>query len=162
MPVLLVLCTPAVDMVRAVDCFDVGVVDNSKHFSIPEKGATIRKTIYSSGTTANTENKGVIDVRPNTRYYVRFEVLQNDLGSSSEKVTHVLVDGEDLGECNPDGGDYDCTFFDCSVKNQKSLTVVSSSGKVDVNMKFTGHSHDCDCDTTTWECLRAHFCSQMG
>ena len=110
--------------------------------------------IHTSGTTANTDNEGTIHVQPNTRYHVRFEILQNDLHSASEKVTAVWVDGEDLGECNPTGGDYDCTFWDCS-PSQKSLIITSkSSGKVEVNMKLTGHSWDCDCDTTTWECSK--------
>ena len=107
--------------------------------------------IYTSGDTAKTDNLGSIDVRPNVHYHVRFEILRNDLGGSHEKVTGVLVDGEDLGECNPDGSDYDCTFYDCS-SQQLSKTIISTTGKVDVNMKITGHSWDCDCDTKTWAC----------
>ena len=118
----------------------------------------IRKVVYSSGSTRKTENKGVVDVLKNTPYRVRFEILRNDLDSASEKVTEVLVDDQDLGECNPDGGAYNCTFFDCSV-TQKEVTVVSETGKINLNMKLTGHSHNCDCDTSTWNCSRENTVS---
>ena len=83
------------------------------------------------------------------------QVLRNDLASSAEKVTAIRVDGVDLGECNPDGGDYDCTFYDCAtdIANQgHSLTVVATASTMDFEADLTGHSHDCDCDTDTWEC----------
>jgi len=55
-----------------------------------------------------------------------------------------------LGHCKPDGGDYDCTFFDC----KKTLDFTSESTKLDVEMTFTGHSWDCDCDEKTWACSK--------
>lgn len=30
--------------------------------------------------------------------------------------------------------------------------VAPASGQVDVNVRLTGHSKDCDCDMNTWEC----------
>lgn len=80
----------------------------------------------------------------------KFEVLRNDLGGASEKVTSIKVNGVELGECNPDGGDYDCTYFDC----QKTHTFSTTSTQLTVQMTLTGHSWDCDCDTTTWECSK--------
>ena len=38
------------------------------------------------------------------------------------------------------------TFFHCQVTSA-SATVVSQTGSIAVRMDFTGHSHDCDCDT---------------
>merc|ERR1712070_776653 len=101
------------------------------------------------GTSATADNKGSVQLNPNTQYAVSFEILRNDLGSASEYVTDVIVGKKSLGSCNPDGGDYDCTFFDCPFGE---ILVNSGDGLVDLNVKITGHSYDCDCDKSTWEC----------
>ena len=65
--------------------------------------------------------------------------------------TSYTIDGTNLGKCNPDGADYDCTFFEC-YHDQAPATMMSSTGILDVNIRLTGHSKDCDCDKSTWEC----------
>ena len=109
--------------------------------------------IYSSGTTASTDNRGTITVVPNQKYWAKFEILRNDLGHSHEYVVDVIVGGTSLGRCNPDGGDYDCSFYDCS-SEQQSVVVSSATAELGVNIKLTGHSRDCDCDTATWACSK--------
>ena len=115
--------------------------------------------VYSSGTSAITGSpgspsaSGSIAVTPGTLYKVTMEALRNDLGSASERVTAVRVNGADIGGCNPDGGDYDCTFFDCEVQ-MGAYYFTPSAATVSLEVDITGHSWDCDCDTTTWECSR--------
>ena len=76
--------------------------------------------IYSPGKTVQP-NTGNITVQPGLKYAVNVEILRNDLGSWSERVTDITLDGTSIGGCNPDGGDHDCTFFNCPI----STTVVS-------------------------------------
>ena len=105
--------------------------------------------IYSSGTSAYSSNSGTIMVQPGIQYTVNVEILRNDLASSDERVQDITLDGRSIGGCNPDGGDNDCTFFNCPIT---PVTVVSQTGSIEVIMYFTGHSHDCDCNTQTWNC----------
>jgi len=116
------------------------------------KPETINWIIYTEGTTPRTDNIGEIPgAIPGLQYDVNVEVLRNDLGSSSEYVSDITLEGKSLGSCNPDGDDYDCTFYRCS--NTGTVTG-PSDGKFDVNMKFVGHSYDCDCDKKTWACSK--------
>ena len=79
-------------------------------------------------------------------------MLRNDLASSSEHVMGVTLNGRSMGgKCNPNGGDYDCTFFRCPYSPMK---VTSSSGSIQANIRLTGHSKDCDCDESTWQCSK--------
>ena len=80
--------------------------------------------IYSSGTdpSAKQYNRGTITVQPGIWYTVNVEILRNDLASSSEKVQDITLDGISIGGCNPDGNDFDCTFFNCPIT---SASVVS-------------------------------------
>jgi len=117
--------------------------------SIVTHAGPIVKVVYSAGTGAKHHNTGLIDVKPGVSYTVSFEILRNDLQSSSEYVSDVIVDGQSLGMCNPDGGDYDCTFFRCPFTGK---VVTPKTSQIAVNIKIVGHSKDCDCDTTTWDC----------
>lgn len=111
--------------------------------------------IYGEGTGSyQSEGKtytGTISVTPGVKYSVALEVLRNDLASASEYVKDVTLDGTSIGGCNPDGGDYDCTFFACSIPAGTTITG-PASGTIDVSMHFVGHSWVCDCDTSTWQC----------
>ena len=92
-----------------------------------------------------------IQIVPRQKYWMKFEVLRNDMNDAEEKVSRIEINGQDFGECDPPGPDYDCTFFNCApeiVKNQ----IVSEDGKLQVKITFQGHSHDCDCDKSTWKC----------
>ena len=70
--------------------------------------------VASEGSTAyySPSASATMDVTPNELFAVTVEILRNDLGSASERVTAIRIDGVKIGDCNPDGGDYDCTFFD--------------------------------------------------
>jgi hypothetical protein len=86
-------------------------------------------------------------------YDLKVEILRNDLGGAHERVSSIKLDGTTVGSCNPDGGDYDCTFYDCeSAVTQKRYTPASNT--IDVELIYTGHSHDCDCDTSNWQCSK--------
>ena len=111
---------------------------------------------YTAGSLTNLQASqtgpvtATATVIPGVTYNVKTEILRNDLGHGrSEMVTSILVDGVELGECNPDGGDYDCTFFDCF--SAQSHTVTATSTQLQFALSYQGHSHDCDCDTLTWE-----------
>ena len=110
--------------------------------------------IYEEGTAeppGEATYKARIGLSPNVNYLIKLEVLRNDLGGSDEKVNAIIFDGTNVGECNPPGSDYDCDFYDCTSK----LTlkeVVSTTGLITIELKYVGHSKDCDCDKNTWEC----------
>ena len=106
---------------------------------------------WSDESTATYED--VLKVYPGIDYSVKVEVLRNDLGSSSEKVSRIALNGRTIGDCNPNGGDYDCTFFDCSL-TLSTKQISSSDGSIVASLTFQGHSRDCDCDKETWECAK--------
>jgi len=115
----------------------------------------IRDATHVLYTTADegvlTDNTDYLFLTPNKSYYVKIEILRNDLGQASEYATGIEVNGVSVGQCHPDGGDYDCTFFTC-YEDVKIHT--DNTGRVDMKVSLTGHSHDCDCDIKTWECER--------
>jgi len=122
----------------------------------PDERSVVVYTEATLGVTGTqgaptTSNTGSITLVPNANYIVTFEILRNDLagGKGQEWVTGVLIDGESFGECAPDGGDQDCTFFTCELEKKRFQSV---SGNVDLDVQLQGHSWDCDCDTSTWEC----------
>ena len=92
-----------------------------------------------------------IQIVPRQKYWMKFEVLRNDMHDAEEKVSRIEINGHDFGECDPPGPDYDCTFFNCAPEIVKNH-ITSEDGKLQVKITFQGHSHDCDCDKTTWKC----------
>ena len=86
------------------------------------------------------------------------EVLRNDLGHAHEKVVDVTLDGQSIGGCNPNGGDYDCTFFPCS---HITHSFTPTTEKVALRIDVQGHSWDCDCDMKAhpWKCSRENSIS---
>jgi len=122
-------------------------------------GGTVIEVIYSSGTSAQASNTGTISgVTAGIKYHVKVEVLRNDLGSDSERVSAIQFDGTSMGDCNPDGGDYDCTMYDCA-STLSSMYYTPTASTIAVVLTFTGHSHDCDCDLETWECSKENTVS---
>jgi len=111
----------------------------------------IEHMVYGEGTTAKPTYESIINVKPNLEYVVKLEVLRNDLGSPDEKVSQIVINGAVIGDCNPDGGDYDCTFFDCKMSIDDTL-VSSETGTIPVAFTYQGHSRDCDCYKPTWSC----------
>ena len=130
----------------------VPVNSASFHFEyvVPPPQESIVVMVYTDGTTAQDVQTGTATVVPGATYTIKTEILRNDLGSADERVTSILVDGVELGGCNPDGGDYDCTFFDCS-STAETHTITPTSNELHFELHYVGHSWDCDCDTTTWE-----------
>ena len=119
---------------------------------------TIQHVLYKEGKTPSNWNEkatyeDVLNVYPGIDYSVKVEVLRNDLGSSSEKVSKIALNGHKIGDCNPDGGDYDCTFFDCS-QTLSSKSISSTTGSIDISLTYQGHSWDCDCNKETWQCAK--------
>ena len=141
----------------------------SNHFVFPElldvvnTSTTIQDVIVQEGTGDGmggllftyTEK---INVVPQIKYYIKLEVLMNDLGASNEKVSDIVFNGISIGECNPDCGimtepecDYACIFYDCT-PFLTSNTISSATESLDVKLTYQGHSKDCDCNTSTWQC----------
>ena len=109
--------------------------------------------VYGEGETTQATYESIINVAPNLEYEVRIEVLRNDLQDDEERVSKITFDGVTIGDCNPDGGDYDCTFFNCRNTIQNSI-VSSETGSIRVVLTYQEHSWDCDCDKETWECSK--------
>ena len=109
--------------------------------------------VYGEGKETKSTYESVINVIPNLQYQLQVEVLRNDLESASERVSRITFDDVDIGDCNPDGGDYDCNFFDCHNTIQ-TKTISSETGSIPVSLTYQGHSWDCDCDKETWICSR--------
>ena len=121
-------------------------------------GGPIAKVLYKAGKGAG-DISGSISVVKGTKYAVKIEVLRNDLGSRDKRVRSIKIDGKEVGKkssyaCNPDGGDYDCTFFDCKSQITDNLVVTAGSSAIKLALDFVGHSWDCDCDTKSWKCSK--------
>ena len=116
---------------------------------------TIQHVIYKEGKTLDgvLTYEDVINVLPGIDYSVKVEVLRNDLGSNNEKVSRIELNGRNIGYCNPDGDDYDCTFFDCS-QTLSTKSISSTNGSIAASLTYEGHSWDCDCDKQTWQCAK--------
>ena len=122
--------------------------------------SVIHKVIYDEGSRVvdyeapeRTIYTDTIKVAPEQKYWIKFEVLQSDLGDSDEKVSEIEINGQRFGECNPNGGDHDCTFFNCAPQ-LLSNEIVSENGRLQLKITYQGHSRDCDCDKHTWRCKK--------
>ena len=121
--------------------------------------ATIIVYAYDEGKVAKTSPSATATakVQPGITYAVKVELLRNDLAGSDEYATSIKLGDKGstlthLGSCNPDGGDYDCTFFHCS---DLSTTWKPTTDTAEFRIDLTGHSWDCDCDmsdTSPWTC----------
>lgn len=114
----------------------------------------VTQVIYSSGTTAyyTPSATGSVNLVAGATYLVQVEILRNDLGGGrgSEWVPAIYVGSTSIGDCAPDGGDYDCTFFTCPI----SHTFTPATSTVALSIDVSGHSWDCDCDMSSWQCSR--------
>jgi hypothetical protein len=93
-------------------------------------------------------SRAVLLTMPARTYKATVEVLRDDLGHDSEYVKSIRLAGVDLGECHPDGGDYDCTWFTCATDKE----IYANYQTIEMHAQMTGHSCDCLCDTTSWQC----------
>ena len=123
--------------------------------TMPNDKAIIQHVIYAEGKTPTSWIGSIINVVPYVPYSLKVEVLRNDLAGTEEKVSNIKLDGVTIGDCNPDGGDYDCTFFDCGQSLTKT-TITSSNGSIIAALTYSdrGHTWDCDCDKNTWDCRK--------
>ena len=99
--------------------------------------------VYSSGTSTspNPTVTGTIAVTPGVEYVVQMEVLRNDLSDPSEKVAAVTLDGAAIGGCNPDGGDYDCTFCECVIPKHVIKSSVSRHARTCTHARTHARTH---------------------
>ena len=111
---------------------------------------TITKVLYATDYD-NSPYSTEIKVYPGKVYLVSVEVLRNGLGNDDDKVSKIRLNGKNIGACNPDGSDRDCTFYDCdSTLTAKEFS--SSSEILTFKLDYVGNSENCSCDTSTWEC----------
>ena len=103
-----------------------------------------------AGESGYADTAGTIAVVAGRTYTVSYDILRNGLGHDHEYVPYAVVDGVSLGRCDPTGGDRDCTFHRCEYPNV--TTIVASSDQISASVRVVGQSHDCDCNTDTWEC----------
>ena len=110
-----------------------------------------------SGNSAANEWDGYLKVEPNTEYTVAYDVLRDDLMSTSDE----YVDSVEVGDykfeekCQGGGDDYDCTFVSCY--NSGTTSVQSDeNGDIYVKASFQGNSYACDCNRADVEgsCVR--------
>ena len=122
---------------------------------MPSPSKVIQHVIYGQGTTPTEEAtyEDKLKVHPDTLYNIKVEVLRNDLGGASEKVSAITLNDINIGDCNPDGEDYDCTFFDCA-QTLSTKSITSNDGTILASLDYVGHSRDCDCDMKTWKCAK--------
>jgi len=144
----------AADSTGWKDVETVPVNSPSFHFEyVPPPPAFVAQPVvvmvYRAGETSQKVQTGTANVTAGVTYDIKTEILRNGLGSASERVTKISVDGHQLGGCNPNGKDDDCTFFDCFSPQSRSVTATSDQLQFELN--YVGHSWACDCDTTTWE-----------
>ena len=70
-------------------------------------------------------------MQPGIWYTVNVEILRNDLADWDETVQDITLDGRSIGGCNPDGGDFDCTFFNCPITSASAV----SQGPISIENK---------------------------
>ena len=110
----------------------------------------ISKVLYATNYD-NSPYATDFNVYPGKSYSVSIKVLRNGLGNADAKVSKIKLNGQNIGECNPDGLDDDCTFFDCHASlNEKQFA--SDSETLTLKLDYVGNSEKCSCDTSTWEC----------
>ena len=106
------------------------------------------------GTSDSSIYSSVIDVYANRDYSLQVEVLRSGLGDATAMISSIKVDGIYVGQCNPDGSDTDCDFFNCgSAIGSKVFS--SKTGKLSVELEYDGNSAECYCDTSNWKCSSA-------
>lgn len=91
---------------------------------------------HGSSSAVEQYRSTILDVKPNQRYSVAFELLQN--GLSGRRARYVYIDSlhahqtifASLGACAPLGEDDACSFYDCA-NQQKPLEILApASGEV--------------------------------
>ena len=124
----------------------------------PAAPPTVYNMVYEQSETAkfNPSATGSAILQQGANYATTVFILRNDLGGGygEEWVDKIEVDGVPIGECVPDGSDYDCTYYECSVDKGDLPTHIftATTSEIPLTVNMVSHSKDCNCDMTTWEC----------
>ena len=116
-----------------------------------KKCKSITKILYLN-SQKNTLEGDILNLIPNEEYGIDWSVLRSDLGHSSEKVNSVILNGTNIGGCNPPGKDHDCDFYDCTDSFIRKIKA-DENGKINVKANYQGHSSDCYCDQKVGKCI---------
>ena len=116
----------------------------------------LQKVVYSPGKALESLPKhqyyDTITVIPNATYSISVDILRHQKTDSVEKFNKIIVGGLQLGNCQPEAYQNNCTFVPCSNINKASQEISSETGEIDVVMEVEGHSWACNCDTNSWKC----------
>ena len=157
----MIIFSSQIIQIQMSDALNTLILSDPSPSKILDPLKPIQHIIYKEGRTPSTWDgnktkatyEDVLNVLPGTEYSIKVEVLRNDLGQEAEKVSRITLNGRNIGDCNPDEEDYDCTFFDCSQTiSTKSISFTNRS--IVASLTYEGHSWDCDCDKETWECAK--------
>ena len=112
--------------------------------------------IYSRGETRailpRLQYRGTISVVPNVSYSISVEILHHQTAKVAEKVNKIIVDDRDLGKCEPENIEDECTFSSCANIKDGTQAIISKTGEISVVIEFEGHSTACNCDVKSWIC----------
>ena len=90
-----------------------------------------------------------MDVVQNQSYRVKVEVLRTDTEDPDEKVSAITLNGEHFGSCNPDGGQAECSYFDCLRPNNgdylNKTVIRSSDGQIRIELRYSNNVHNVPC-----------------
>ena len=108
----------------------------SSNLAIPVQG-----TFYSTASVAPVIS-GTINVLPNTLYKVKIEVARTDTDDANEKVSSIILNGENFGSCNPNGQACNPpTYYDCKYVNHgdslTTQTVQSSDEQITIELHYS-------------------------
>ena len=88
---------------------------------------------------------GSLAVTSGIQYTAKIEILRTDTSETGEHAD-VTIGGQNFGKCNPDGGDGDCSWYDCSNDLPNLKKVSSTAGVLPFEIKY---SDDVDYESAT-------------
>ena len=74
----------------------------------------VQRIVWSS-TRVGPRLYQTLYTAPNKWFRLKVVVMRTDTNYRDEKVSDIKINGRSIGGCNPDGEDYECTFYDCSL-----------------------------------------------
>ena len=116
----------------------------------------ITEVIYSKGVATailpRIQYRSTISVVPNVSYSISVQILHHQAAKIAEKINKIMVDGLNLGKCEPENTKDECVFSSCANINDGTQTIISETGEISVIIEFEGHSTACHCDVKSWIC----------
>ena len=110
---------------------------------------------------------------PNQEYEIEWEILRPESGAESQKIKKLLLNGTNIGGCNPSGNDNDCEFYECrslrnynlNTSNTDEIEFINNgykikadeNGKINIEAHYTGNPSDCYCVKNKGECLSYYY-----